>query len=326
MIIVTGGAGFIGSAIVWRLNRRGEENIIIVDELAESEKWKNLVALRYSDYLDKQDFITKLENGSFGNQIDAIFHMGACSSTTEKNAGYLMENNYRYTLRLAQWHKAHRKCRFVYASSAATYGNGEQGYKDDEDELLKLKPMNMYGYSKHRFDCYAKQKGWFTGIVGLKYFNVFGPNENHKGDMRSVIHKAYPGVRDKGEISLFKSYRNGYADGEQQRDFLYIKDAVEMTLCFLDKPEVNGLFNVGTGIARSWNDVAEAMFKAVNKKGTIVYIPMPEVLRDKYQYYTCADMQKLQDAGCDHNCMQLNDAVEDYLCNYLAKGVYLGID
>lgn len=324
MIVVTGGAGFIGSALVWRLNQSGEENIIIVDELVESEKWRNLVSLRYNDYIDKNKFIERLESGKFGDDIDAILHMGACTSTTEKNAGYLMENNYHYTARIGVWHEAHRKCRFIYASSAATYGDGEQGYTDNEDELSKLRPLNMYGYSKHLFDLLAKRRGWLSDIVGLKYFNVFGPNENHKADMRSVINKAYPDVHDKGKMSLFKSYRDDYKDGEQRRDFVYVKDAVEMTLFFLDRTDVNGIFNIGTGVARTWNDVAVSMFKAAGKKTAIEYIPMPEILRDKYQYYTCADMQKLSKAGCNHSCMSLEDAVKDYVCNYLAKDAYLG--
>jgi ADP-L-glycero-D-manno-heptose 6-epimerase len=325
VIVVTGGAGFIGSALVWGLNQKGEDDIFIVDHLSESENWKNLISLRYNDYLDKEQFIVKLENNDFGDSIDAILHMGACSSTTEKDAYYLIENNYRYTARIAAWHEGHRKCRFIYASSAATYGNGDQGYSDNEDDLGNLRPLNMYGYSKHMFDLLAKRKGWFSDIVGLKYFNVFGPNENHKGDMRSVINKAYPGVRDKGTISLFKSYREDYKDGEQCRDFIYIKDAVEMTLFFLDKLDVNGLFNVGTGRVHSWNDVAKSMFNAVGKKVTIEYIPMLKDLKDKYQYYTCADMQKLRSAGCSHTCMGLEEAIKDYICMYLFKGAFLGM-
>ncbi len=326
MIVVTGGAGFIGSALVWGLNQKGEDDILIVDHLSESESWKNLVSLRYSDYLDKDQFIVALENGDFGNSIDAIIHMGACSSTTEKNAYYLVENNYRYTARIAAWHEEHRKCRFIYASSAATYGNGEQGYSDNEDKLNTLRPLNMYGYSKHMFDLFAKRRGWLSHITGLKYFNVFGPNENHKGDMRSVINKACPGVLEKGTISLFKSYHDKYKDGEQCRDFIYIKDAVAMTLFFLERPGVNGLFNVGTGIAKTWNDVAKAMFKATGKRENIDYIPMPKDLRDKYQYYTCADMKKLRVAGCTHQCMALEKAIEDYICTYLTNDIFLGME
>jgi ADP-L-glycero-D-manno-heptose 6-epimerase len=323
MIVVTGGSGFIGSALIWRLNQKGITDILAVDHLAESEKWKNLVPLRFADYLDRNEFITKLEQGDFGISIEAILHLGACSATTERNADYLMENNYRYTQRIAQWREHHAGTRLIYASSAATYGDGSNGYRDDEEQLQTLRPLNMYGYSKHLFDLYAKRMGWLKNIVGLKYFNVFGPNENHKGDMRSIINKAYPGIRDTGTMSLFKSYRNDYADGEQKRDFIYIKDAVEMTLYFLDKPNVNGLFNIGTGVVRSWNDVAGALFAAADKKPSIKYIPMPEAIRDKYQYYTCADLTKLRNAGCDHECDTLENSIADYVGNYLAKGAVL---
>ena len=326
MIIVTGGAGFIGSAIVWRLNQQGEDDILIVDHLEEDEKWKNLVPLRFCDYLDRDAFLERLERGDpggLGGSIRAIIHMGACSSTTEKDAGYLMENNYRYTLRLASWQERHPNCRFIYASSAATYGDGSRGYRDHEAGLRDLRPLNMYGYSKHLFDLHALRRGWLDRIVGLKYFNVFGPNEGHKSDMRSVIHKAYPGVRDEGRIRLFESYRNDYGHGEQQRDFIYVKDAVDMTLFFLKNRRANGIFNIGTGKARTWNDVAGAMFNALDRRAHIEYIPMPENLKEKYQYYTCADMEKLRAAGCNHACRTLEEAVEEYLGTYLAADARL---
>ncbi len=316
MIVVTGGAGFIGSAIVWELNKRGIEDILIVDHLGESEKWRNMVPLRFRNYLDRSVFIDALEKGAFAGELEAIFHMGACSATTERNADYLMENNFRYTSRIADWALSNG-CRFVYASSAATYGNGDQGYIDDEALLPSLRPLNMYGYSKHLFDLLAMKEGWLEKIVGLKFFNVFGPNEGHKGDMRSVINKAYPIVRDEGVMNLFSSHREEYADGEQKRDFLYVKDAVAMTMFFYDNPQIGGIFNIGTGEARSWNDVARAIFSSVGKKPDIRYIPMPEHLRGKYQYYTCATMQKLRDAGCDHKCMSLEQAIEDYVQKYL---------
>lgn len=323
MIVVTGGAGFIGSALVWRLNQRGDEHIIIVDNLGTSEKWKNLIPLRYSDYLDKNSFIDNLEKGFYDGKLSAIIHMGACSSTTERNADYLMENNYRYTKRLAQWQNQHQEVRFIYASSAATYGGGGQGYNDNEKELYKLRPLNMYGYSKQMFDLLAKRKGWLKNIVGLKFFNVFGPNENHKADMRSLVNKAFPGLRDQGKMKLFKSYRSDYKDGEQRRDFIYVKDAVEMTLFFLDREDVNGIYNIGTGIAHTWNEIAHAMFAAVNKECRIEYFPMPEILRDKYQYYTCADLKKLRSRGCNHTCMSIDEAIKDYINNYLITDKYL---
>jgi ADP-L-glycero-D-manno-heptose 6-epimerase len=324
MIVITGGSGFIGSALLWRLNQKGVTDILVVDHLACSEKWKNLVPRAYSDYLDRLEFMTRLERGDFGDSIEAIFHMGACSSTTENNADYLMENNFHYAVRIAQWRESHPACRYIYASSAATYGDGSQGYKDNEEDLHKLRPLNIYGYSKHLFDLYAKRKGWLKNIVGLKYFNVFGPNEQHKGDMCSVINKAFPDVRGKGIMHLFKSYYSEYADGEQKRDFIYIKDAIEITLFFWENPTINGIFNIGTGIARSWNDIASSMFSAVGKEKNIVYIEMPGSIREKYQYYTCADLTKLRRVGCTHECMSLESAIEDYIKNYLARNIVLG--
>lgn len=323
MIVVTGGAGFIGSAIVWQLNQRGITDIIIVDHLASSEKWKNLVGLTYDNYYDRLDFITRLEQGLFGTAIRAIIHLGACSATTESNSDYLMENNFRYTQRLGAWWEKNQAVRFIYASSAATYGDGAQGYVDDESALQDLRPLNMYGYSKHMFDLYARSHGWLSRIVGLKFFNVYGPNEYHKEDMRSVMNKAFARVRDEGVMALFKSYNPQYRDGEQRRDFIYIKDAVTMALFFLDNPAIGGIFNIGTGTARSWNDVAHALFAALQKKGRIDYIPMPESIRDKYQYLTQAQTDKLKQAGCTHAPRSLEDAIADYAGNYLSAGRHL---
>jgi ADP-L-glycero-D-manno-heptose 6-epimerase len=320
---VTGGAGLIGSALVWRLNQLGHNDIIVVDHLGRSEKWKNLVRLRFHEFCDKAQFIEKLESGQYGDDIKAILHLGACSATTELDADYLIENNYRYTVRLGQWCEAHPDCRFIYASSAATYGDGEQGYRDDEDSLETLRPLNMYGYSKHLVDLHARERGWLKRYVGLKYFNVFGPNEYHKQDMRSVINKAYPQVRERGKMELFKSYRKEYQDGEQLRDFLYVKDAVDMTIFFLYKREIGGIFNIGTGVARSWNAVANAIFKAAGQPANIEYVPMPETLKPKYQYYTCADLTKLHSVGYTRQCTSLENSIEEYVTRYLSKEAYL---
>ena len=320
MIVVTGGAGFIGSVLVWRLNLSGRDDILIVDHLGKAEKWKNLASLSFADYLDKGEFITRLEAGDFKNSIDVLFHLGACSSTTETDASYLMENNFRYSARIGTWWESHKTARFIYASSAATYGAGEKGYTDDEAKLSGLRPLNMYGYSKHAFDLYARRKGWLKEIAGLKYFNVFGPNENHKADMRSVINKAFPRMRDEGRISLFESHRPDFKNGEQRRDFIYVKDAVEMTLFFMEQRTVSGIYNIGTGEARSWNDVANAMFAALNKKPAIQYIPMPPEIRPKYQYFTQAEMAKLKAAGCTHQCRPLEETVAEYIHEYLQKG------
>jgi ADP-L-glycero-D-manno-heptose 6-epimerase len=322
MIVVTGGAGFIGSALVCELNNRGYDDILIVDHLGTTEKWKNLVALRYSAYLEKDQFIRLLEADEFGDRIDTLLHLGACSSTTEQDASYLMENNFRYTERIAGWWDQHRATRFIYASSAATYGDGAHGYRDGTELLDRLRPLNMYGYSKHLFDKIAQRNGWFDRIVGLKFFNVFGPNEYHKGDMRSVINKAFSRVRDEGIISLFRSYHPDYGDGEQLRDFIYVKDAVAMTLFFMEHPSVGGLFNIGTGTARSWNDVARSLFSALGKEPRIDYIAMPEVLRDKYQYFTQADLTALRTVGCDYQCRSLEDSIAEYAVTYLDHGAY----
>ena len=249
-VLVTGGAGFIGSALVWALNRRGCERIIVCDRLGTDERWRNLTPLRFADYVEADDLLPRLQNGALG-KFDLVLHLGACSSTTETDASFLIRNNYEFTRDLAAWslgQKARgRKTRFVYASSAATYGDGSAGMADDVQLLGKLRPLNMYGYSKHLFDLHAKQAGFLNQIVGLKYFNVFGPNEAHKGDMRSLVHKSFKQVQTEGVIRLFKSYRSNYRDGEQKRDFLYVKDAVAMTLHLAAAPGANGLFNIGSG-------------------------------------------------------------------------------
>jgi len=323
MIIVTGGAGFIGSAIVAQLNRRGIDDIIIVDELEYDDKWKNLRKLRFSDYVEKDVFIDMIVDEEIDEEVDAIFHMGACSSTTETDASYLIENNYKYSQALAQW-AVSRGTRFIYASSAATYGDGSAGFGDDENELRKLSPLNMYGYSKHLFDLWAKDVGLLDKIVGLKYFNVFGSNEYHKGDMRSFVLKAFEQISDCGKVKLFKSGDPQYGDGEYVRDFIYVKDAVEQTLFFMDNPEIGGIFNVGTGKARNWNDMAKAVFNAMEQKCKIDYVDMPEYLQSKYQYYTQAEMGKLKKAGYDKEATSLEDAARDYVQNYLMKNEYLG--
>ncbi len=325
MIIVTGGAGFIGSAIVAGLNSRGIDDIVVVDILGFDEKWKNLRRLRFADYIEGSDFLEMLTAGKTDWPIEAIFHMGACSDTTERNASYMIRNNYDLSKILAN-RAVSDGIRFIYASSAATYGDGTQGFCDDEAELGKLQPLNIYGYSKQMFDLWARRTGLLKKIVGLKYFNVFGPNEYHKAEMRSFVVKAYEQISATGKVRLFKSHRPDYADGEQKRDFLYIKDAVDMTLFFLDNPKIAGIFNVGTGQARTWNDLAKATFAAMDKKPNIHYIPMPDKLIDKYQYFTQADITKLGTAGYKKEPTSLEDAIKDYVQNYLQKNQYLGAD
>jgi ADP-L-glycero-D-manno-heptose 6-epimerase len=315
-VVVTGGAGFIGSALVHKLNDQGIEDIIIVDALAESEKWRNLVGLRYSDYLNKSDFIRKVSADTLNFVPQAVVHMGACSQTTMRNADYLMENNYRYTQTLAHW-AATRGIRFIYASSAATYGNGRLGFCDAA-ALRWLRPLNCYGYSKHLFDLHAERSGLLKRICGLKFFNVFGPHEYHKGAMASVVFKAYHQIKKTGRMQLFKSYREEYADGEQRRDFVYIKDCVDVIWWLLTHESVNGLFNLGTGRARSWNDLAKALFDAMGCPPRIDYMDMPERLRAGYQYFTQAGMDRLTKEGCPLVFRSLEEAVTDYVVNHLA--------
>jgi len=246
------------------------------------------------------------------DEVEAIIHLGACSATTEKDADYLFQNNTRYTETLADW-CIHNDIRFVYASSAATYGDGSLGYSDADAVTPTLKPLNMYGYSKHLFDLWALQRGWLNKIVGLKYFNVFGPNEDHKGSMRSVVNIAYQQILKTGEVQLFKSDRPDYKDGEQMRDFVYVKDAVDVTLWFVDHPNANGLFNCGTGKARTWVDLASATFRAMGREPNIRFIDMPDHLKGKYQYFTQADAAKLRAAGYTKPFTTLEDAVKDYV-------------
>jgi ADP-L-glycero-D-manno-heptose 6-epimerase len=324
MIVITGGAGFIGSAVAWRLNTAGVSEIIIVDELGTDEKWKNLVGLNYYDFINKYDFIDLIQAGS-SPAIEAIIHMGANSSTTEKDADHLLRNNYEYTKILAKY-SVENDIRLIYASSAATYGDGTKGFNDNDKESLSLLPLNMYGYSKNMFDAWALKEGMLNKIAGLKFFNVYGPNEYHKGDMRSVVHKAFEQIQKTGSVSLFKSRSSEYKDGEQKRDFLYVKDAVDITLWFLKNKEVSGIFNVGSGQARTWNDLVTAIFKAMNLSVNIEYIDMPEQLVSKYQYFTQADISKIKKVGYKNSLNSVEEGVTDYVKNYLLKDRYLGMN
>ena len=324
-ILVTGGAGFIGSALVAALNQRGISEIVITDLLGSDEKWRNLTPLKFADYLEADDFRKRIgQNQAALGDFSAVFHLGACSATTEKNASYLIDNNFNVTKELAAWSLA-KNIRFIYASSAATYGDGAQGMDDQDPNLGRLRPLNMYGYSKHLFDQHAQRKGWLDRIVGVKYFNVFGPNEDHKGDMRSLVNKAYEQIRTTGRVGLFKSYHPDFKDGEQMRDFLYVKDAVEMTLHFAESATTaGGLFNLGSGDANTWLKLTRAIFSALNLPPQIDFIEMPEALKGKYQYYTKADITKLRTTGYRRTMTPLEDAIRDYVQNYLATNRRLG--
>lgn len=321
LIVVTGGAGFIGSGVIRYLNDRGmTKNIVVVDELGKTEKWKNLVGKKFGEFIPKDQLLQWLKGRD--SEIEAFVHLGACSDTTEKDASYLLENNYRYSVDLAEYALKYGH-RFIYASSAATYGDGSLGFCDDHDRLESLQPLNMYGYSKHMFDLWALQQGVLGSVVGLKYFNVFGPNEYHKAHMASAVTRMVPDTLHHGLIKLFKSSEPGkYGDGDQVRDFIYVKDAVRITCKFLEN-DVSGIFNVGSGKASRWNSLAKAVIKALKKPDAKVeYIDMPETLRGKYQNYTCADMNKfsisLSEAAA--TTLPLEDSVADYVQNYLLKG------
>jgi ADP-L-glycero-D-manno-heptose 6-epimerase len=323
-ILITGGAGFIGSALVWELNRRGCENIVVCDRLSTDEKWKNLVPLRFADYIDGHDLLQAVQHSPAKlGRFDHVLHLGACSATTERDADYLMRNNYEFTKQLCQWSLA-TQTRFVYASSAATYGDGAHGMNDQDPDIHKLRPLNMYGYSKHLFDLHAKREGWLPSIVGLKYFNVYGPNEDHKADMRSLVHKACGQILATGKVQLFKSHRPDYQHGEQMRDFLYVKDAIRMTLHLAETSSAGGLFNLGSGKAHTWIELATAIFTALGKEPVIEFIDMPEHLQSKYQYYTCADIAKLRASGFTQDITALTEAVRDYVQGYLVPDKRLG--
>jgi ADP-L-glycero-D-manno-heptose 6-epimerase len=314
-IIITGAAGFIGRNVVAELNRRGHKNLILVDQLGTDEKWANLVGLRFDDVISPAKFLENVKTDTAQKAV-ACIHLGACSATTEKDADYLLENNYRYTRTLCEWCVRHG-VRFVYASSAATYGDGTTGYSDEDSATPALQPLNMYGYSKHLFDLWAIQTGAINRIVGLKYFNVYGPYEDHKGNMRSLVQKAFHQIIERGYLELFKSHRPDCQDGEQKRDFVYVRDAVDVTLHFALDSQVCGLLNCGTGVARTWLDLARALFSAMNRKPDIRFIEMPETLRAKYQYFTQAEVTKLRKAGYAKPFLNLEEGVTNYVKTHL---------
>lgn len=323
-VLVTGAAGFIGSALVHALNQRGVTQIVTTDFLGSDEKWRNLAPLEFEDYVPADQLLTNLakDPDHFG-KFAACFHLGACSSTTVTDATYVMENNFAYTKALCRWALA-AGTRFVYASSAATYGDGAAGMDDTTENLRAYRPLNLYGYSKHLFDLYAQKEEILPEIVGLKYFNVFGPNEYHKGDMRSLVCKAYEQIVSTGKIRLFKSYKPEYPDGGQQRDFVYVKDAVAMSIHLAETESAGGLYNLGAGVARTWVDLANALFSALGLPPDIEFIEMPESIRHQYQYYTCANIAKLRATGYQPPTTSLEDAVRDYAVNYLKTGARLG--
>ncbi len=321
-VIVTGGAGFIGSSIIWALNARGLRDILVVDRLGDGEQWKNLVSLQYADYIGADEFESRIvsDTAAFG-EAQTVIHLGACSSTTETDSDYLMRNNFEYTKNVAMWSLRNRK-RMVYASSAATYGSLEKNLSDECD-LDTLRPLNMYAYSKHLFDLYARDQHWDESICGIKYFNIFGPNEHHKGEMRSVVTKAFDQISVCGATKLFKSHVPAFPDGRQERDFLYIKDAAAMTL-HLAESGTNGIVNAGSGRSHTWLDLVRPIFRALNVPERIEFIDMPEALRGKYQYMTTARIDRLRASGYAAAITPLADAVTEYVTDYLIPDRRLG--
>ena len=327
MIIVTGGAGFIGSNLVAALNARGRKDVVVCDELGTANKWRNLLGRDVSDIITPDNLFSYLQGCASGGgqyEIEAVFHMGANSSTTETNVDLVLTQNFRFSLRL-WWLCAEHRIRFVYASSAATYGDGSRGFVDglDPSELSLLRPLNPYGWSKHLFDQRVAGLSVDPGsrppqYAGLKFFNVYGPNEYHKEAMKSVVAQKYDAAKLGKPITLFKSYRPDCEDGEQQRDFIYVRDCADVMLWLLDNPDVNGLFNLGTGRARSFLDLADALSSATGKARNVEYVDMPSSIRDRYQYFTEAAMSRLRAAGFVKPFTSLEAGVADYVKNFLA--------
>jgi ADP-L-glycero-D-manno-heptose 6-epimerase len=323
MFLVTGGAGFIGSNVVASLNEAGRTDVAVNDTLGGDDKWRNLQKRRLADFVPPADLFRWLD----GRRLDAVIHMGAISDTTARDGDAVMESNFRLSLRLLDW-CSETRTPLIYASSAATYGDGEQGFADDNAPaaLARLKPMNLYGWSKHLFDLAvidrAAKGGKLGGKlppqwVGLKFFNVFGPNEYHKGEMMSLVAKRFDDAKAGKPVMLFKSHRPGIADGEQRRDFIHVDDAVGVVRWLLDTPKVCGLFNVGTGKAESFRDLVTAMFAALGRAPDIRYVDMPEAIRGKYQYFTQSSVENLRRAGYNAGFTPLAEAVRRYVLSYL---------
>lgn len=318
MIVVTGAAGFIGSCFVRYLNNEGITELLLVDEFGTSDRWKNLLGKKFKSFLGKDDFLDLLIKAKLPHSITAIVHLGACSSTLERDVDYLYKNNYMYSRILCEF-ALERGIQFIYASSAATYGDGAFGYSDDHSLIPSLKPLNPYGFSKQLFDLWALENSLLDRITGLKFFNVYGPNEYHKGEMRSVVLKSFEQIKREGSVKLFKSYKSEFAHGEQKRDFLYVKDCCAVMSFLLKNPSISGIFNIGSGKAESWNTLVNSVFDALGEPPQIEYIDMPEGIRDQYQYFTEAPLNKLRKAGYTENFRSIKDGAKDYVLSHLIK-------
>jgi ADP-L-glycero-D-manno-heptose 6-epimerase len=318
MVILTGGAGFIGANLLRRLNRMGFTEILIVDNIAKSRKWANLVGCSFANYIHK-DSLWQWLGENCGTRFEMVIHLGACTDTMEVDFEYLIKNNTTYSQRL--WDFCYRQgIPFIYASSAATYGDGGEGFSDAHETVARYRPINGYGYSKHLFDLWAlQQKNAPPRWYGLKFFNVYGPYENHKGKMASVAYHSLPQALNNGCIRLFKSYREGCPNGGQKRDFVYVEDVVRMILFLIKNPVPNGIYNCGSGEARTFNDLAGAIFGALNRYTKIEYFDMPETIRSSYQYFTEADMSKIQSAGYDYQPTPLDKGIQKYVQWMLEK-------
>lgn len=318
MIVVTGAAGFIGSAMVWKLNREGVTDVLAVDEAGRDDAEGPLSRLRTAGFLSKEAFLEQVLADSLPSEVDGIVHMGACSATTERDEDYLRRNNTGYTRILAEWCLNHG-ARYLYASSAATYGDGSLGFSDSDELTPRLQPLNPYGVSKLRFDQWVLDQGLQDRLAGFRFFNVFGPNEYRKGGMVSGAFRMFQQVKDHGRVSLFESNHPNYGHGEQERDFVSVSDCVEVLWWFLRHPEANGIFNVGTGQARTWNDLARAVFAAMEREADIRYVPLPDALKDSYQYHTQADLTRLRAAGCNLSFRSLEQGVSEYVREFLLQ-------
>lgn len=322
MLLITGAAGFIGSAFTWALNERGRNDLVLSDLFGAGEKWKNLLGCRFNRFVNRNRLFEELASEPWAKSIEAVVHMGARTDTTETDTDFLFRINTEYTARLCRW-ALDGGIRFIYASSAAVYGDGSLGFSDDDTLTPRLRPLNPYGFSKWLFDMRVLDGGLVDRVTGLRFFNVYGPNEYHKGTMASVIHRAFPLARREGKVRLFESHRADYGHGEQRRDFVYVKDVLNVVLFLLDHPEVNGIFNLGSGRAHTFNDLARALLKTLQKEERIEYFPMPDSVRSHYQYFTEADISRLRKAGYAGTFTPFEEAVEDYVRNYLVPGKYL---